>query len=58
LSPREADFCLLLAAGHSRPEIAERLGVSEHTAITHGRSVYAKLGVHNRVELLDRLRAL
>jgi DNA-binding CsgD family transcriptional regulator len=58
LSPREIEFCLLAAAGHSRGDIAERMGVSAHTAITHGRNVYAKLRVDNRVALFNKLRAL
>src|ERR1700730_16845870 len=35
LSAREGQACLLLLARHSRPTIAEKLGVSQHTAIAH-----------------------
>jgi DNA-binding CsgD family transcriptional regulator len=57
LSGREIEVCLPLALGHSRGEIAERLGVSEHTAITHCRNLFEKLGVHSRGELVEKLRA-
>jgi len=55
LSGREIDVCLPLALGRSRAEIADRLGVSEHTAINHCRNIYAKLGVQSRAELAERL---
>jgi len=31
------------------------MGVSKHTAIAHGRSIYNKLQVHNRAELVGKL---
>jgi DNA-binding CsgD family transcriptional regulator len=58
LSRRQMQVCLLLAAGHSRPAIAKRLEVSQHTAITYTRQVYNKLRVHNRSELLIKLMAM
>ena len=58
LSGREIEVCVLLAAGRSRAEIADRLGVSHNTAINHCRSLYAKLDVHSRVELVQKLRLL
>jgi DNA-binding CsgD family transcriptional regulator len=57
LSGRELEVCLPLALGRSRGEIAERLGVSEHTAVTHCRDIFEKLGVHSRGELVERLHA-
>ena len=38
-------------------EIAERLSISRHTAIAHGRWIYTRLDVHNRSELVSRLLA-
>jgi DNA-binding CsgD family transcriptional regulator len=58
LSNRETDLCLALLEGHSRAEIAERLGIGEATAITHCRNLYGKLDVHNRSELAEKLHAL
>ena len=57
LSPRQAEISALMAQGHSLDEIAGRLGLSKHTAVAHGRTIYEKLGVHNRSELLGALLA-
>jgi len=57
LTGRELEVCQLLALGRPRAEIAERLGVSENTAINHCRNLYGKLGVHSRAELIESLQA-
>ncbi|MEX0852999.1 MAG: helix-turn-helix transcriptional regulator [Bauldia sp.] len=57
LNGREAEVCLHLASGSSNEAIADQLGISKHTAITHGRWIYSKLGVHNRAELVSKLLA-
>jgi DNA-binding CsgD family transcriptional regulator len=57
LSGREIEVCLPLALGQSRVEIAQRLGVSENTAINHCRNIYAKLGVQSRAQLVEKLHA-
>jgi DNA-binding CsgD family transcriptional regulator len=57
LSRREVDFCIHAATGCTHAQIAERMGITEHSAITHGRNVYGKLGVHSRVALFNALRA-
>lgn len=57
LSGREIEVCLPLALGQPRAEIADRIGVSENTAINHCRNIYAKLGVQSRAELIDKLDA-
>jgi DNA-binding CsgD family transcriptional regulator len=57
LPRRQAEVCLLLACGRSYCQIAAELGVSENTAITHGRAVYRRLDVRNRAGLLSRLMA-
>lgn len=56
LSPREQEVGLALAEGLSQAAIAARLNVSVQTAITYIRRLYAKLEVHSRAELLDKLR--
>lgn len=55
LAPRQTQICLLLANGFSFQQIAQQLSVSEHTAISHGRSIYDNLGVNSRSELISRL---
>ncbi len=57
LTGRELEVCRLLALGRSRTEIAGRLGASESTAVNHCRHLYAKLGVHSRAELVEKLHA-
>jgi DNA-binding CsgD family transcriptional regulator len=55
LTEREKQLCVLLCRDSSREDIADAMGVSVGTTITHKSSIYAKLGVHNRVELLAAL---
>jgi DNA-binding CsgD family transcriptional regulator len=55
LSARECEACLLMLSGHSSATIAEKLGVSRHTAISHRRTIYAKLDVRNRAELVAKV---
>jgi len=57
LSRRQSEVCVLLASGASNDAIAERLGISRHTANEHGRWIYHRLDVHSRAELLSRLLA-
>jgi DNA-binding CsgD family transcriptional regulator len=58
LSRRQWQICLMMANGLSFSQIAAKLTISEHTVIAHGRSIYLKLDVHNRVELVNRLLSL
>jgi DNA-binding NarL/FixJ family response regulator len=50
LTQREMDILLRLAAGDSNARIARRLGVSEKTVRNQLSSVFAKLGVADRVQ--------
>jgi DNA-binding NarL/FixJ family response regulator len=52
LTRRERMTLKLLADGLGREEIAGRLGVSAHTVRTHMQNLYAKLGLHSRLELV------
>ena len=54
LSRRECDVLELVLLGYSTPRIAERLVISENTAKTHLRHLYAKTGVGSRQELMAR----
>jgi two-component system, NarL family, nitrate/nitrite response regulator NarL len=50
VSPRLRQILTLIAQGHSNEEIAAELGLSPNTIKFHVRALYARLGVHNRVE--------
>ena len=47
LTPRETEVLSEMVAGHTQPQIAERLFVSLSTVNSHVQNVYAKLHVHN-----------
>lgn len=55
LSPREAEVAALLARGLSNKLIARELALSEGTVKFHLRNLYAKLGAHNRDDVLRLL---
>lgn len=55
VSSREAQVMLLFARGHSANWIAEDLVISKNTVRSHIRSIYTKLDVHSRRELLEYL---
>jgi two-component system, NarL family, nitrate/nitrite response regulator NarL len=58
LTDRELEIILLLAAGHSVPEMAALLEISPHTVENHKRHLYAKLGVGTRAHAVSRAAAL
>ena len=57
LSPRERELVALVAAGLDTRTLTRRLFISRHTVQDHLKSVFAKVGVHSRRELLARLNA-
>lgn len=56
LTPREQEIALLLAQGNSYKRIAEMLFVSPSTVQTHAKSLYRKLAIHSKQELVDHLQ--
>lgn len=56
LTSRERDICREVMAGHSTVEIADRLVISSYTVQDHLKSIFAKVGVRSRGELVARLR--
>ncbi|MAQ94107.1 hypothetical protein B1759_04440 [Rubrivirga sp. SAORIC476] len=47
LTPRETEVLGEMVAGHTQPQIADRLFVSLSTVNSHVQNIYAKLHVHN-----------
>lgn len=54
LTPREREVLALLAEGAGNREIAERLGVTEHTVKFHLSAIFGKLGASTRTEAVRR----
>jgi DNA-binding NarL/FixJ family response regulator len=52
LTDREKQVLKLVAEGGSNKEVAETLGISVKTAMSHREKVMEKLAVHNRTELV------
>jgi DNA-binding CsgD family transcriptional regulator len=57
LTPREQDVLRFLARGMNTAEITRQLGISAHTVRDHVKSLFAKVGVRSRTELLARIFA-
>jgi LuxR family maltose regulon positive regulatory protein len=58
LSERELKVLRLLADGLTNQEIAQALYVSVNTVKTHLKTIYGKLGVHNRREAIAQAKKL
>lgn len=56
-TPRETEIFLLLAQGFTIPVISEKSFVSENTVKSHVKSIYQKLDVHVRSELIELVNA-
>ncbi len=51
LTPREREVAMLVASGDTNKEVARRLGLSERTIKDHLTHIFAKLALHDRVQL-------
>lgn len=58
LSSREVEVLQLLAAGLESPQIASELIIGVNTVRTHIKHIYGKLGVHSRLQAVERAREL
>ena len=56
LSPRELETASLVAQGLSDKEVARRLNISAATVRTHLEHCFRKLGVNNRVAMVQKIR--
>jgi two-component system nitrate/nitrite response regulator NarL len=52
LTKREIDVVNLVVQGHTNRDVAQRLGLTEHTVSNYLFRIYEKLGVSSRVELV------
>jgi len=57
LTQRERDVVTALVAGLDTRAVTERLFISSHTVQDHLKSVFEKIGVHSRRELLTTFNA-
>ena len=55
LTPRERHIVELLVSGRTTRQIAADAGLTVSTVNTYLKRVFAKLGVHSRVELVARV---
>jgi DNA-binding NarL/FixJ family response regulator len=56
LSKREREILEYLSRGYNSPYIAQALFISESTVRSHLRSIYRKMKVNSRMEVLDIIR--
>lgn len=55
LTEREGEMLDLAVHGMTNEEIAQKLNISIHTVKKHFQSVYTKMNVHNRVQMVQNL---
>lgn len=53
ISKRETDIIKQLVTGKKPKEIAGIMNLSYHTVVKHKRNIYTKLGITNRIELIQ-----
>jgi DNA-binding NarL/FixJ family response regulator len=58
LTQKEKEVALLIVTGKSVKEIAAELHRSPSTIDTHRKNIYAKLGIHKSVELVEYVRSV
>lgn len=57
ITAREQDVLQFIARGFTTAEMAEQLGISRHTVRDHVKSLFTKVGVRSRTELVARVFA-
>lgn len=53
LSAREEEIVALIARGYTYPQIAETLSITLETVRSHSKSIYRKMDVHKKQELIQ-----
>lgn len=53
LTQRECDVMRLLSKGYTQKRIAQDLGLSINSVQTYAKSLYRKMDVHSRQDLID-----
>lgn len=56
ISKREQEILLLILNGDSKKSIEEKLFISAHTVKNHIYNIYRKLGIKNRVQLVNMIQ--
>lgn len=52
LTDREIEITKLLSFGKTDKQIANQLGISQHTVKTHKVNIYSKLGINKNTQLV------
>lgn len=58
LSPREGEILFYIVKAYSNTKIADELNISEKTVKNHLSSIYEKLNIHNRLQLINHVLQL
>lgn len=58
ISPREREVLQLIGQGFSAKQIADRLFISTHTAVSHRKNLISKFAVKNSPELIKEASKL
>jgi LuxR family maltose regulon positive regulatory protein len=58
ITRREAEILHLMAQGHPNKEISRLLHISVATVQKHTKNIYRKLGVHNKIEAIQKTKWL
>lgn len=53
LSQREKEICAMIAKGHGNKQIAHELSIAEQTVRNHVSSIYFKLGIKDRFQIIQ-----
>ncbi|GAB3025304.1 hypothetical protein GCM10027051_32510 [Niabella terrae] len=56
LTNREREIVVLIAKGYTYEQVAKELFISERTVGKHMQNIFTKVGVNNKVALLNKLR--